>query len=309
MKHLATIAFLLTNTLLFSFSIAQDEESKKTNPTPTSKQQTKQPAKPQQIASYADLVKAYERQNISVKSNEKSQTLMFQTKRPEFVGVMVVKWDQVNGVCHFIQTTPFKIEKDDYPLYLEAAAKLNHGFLFPGIGLDMERGGNYYRLSVPIEPRKYLFDYEIASYTNFTLNKASEFLPTLKKVIDGTTKVENVVKVHQLHMIELRTERNAMAKLAGKYESDALDEAWTIIFFKNGNIHLLRDGEKEVQSSYKVKGNQITVQDLDGKLASEKPGIYKFQIKDEQLIFTLVKDDAEDRVEVVTSKPWKRIAE
>lgn len=304
MKTTAAFALLLTTTFSLNLSIAQETEPK--TPSPKS---TPSSSKPLQIKSYDDLVSTYKRLNIEVKSNEKNQTLMFQTGRPNFAGVMVVKWDQINGVCHFIQTMPYEIKKEDYALYLEAAAKLNHGFLFPGIGLDMTRGGSYYRLSVPIEPRKYLFDFEISSYTNFTLNKASEFLPTLKKVMNREATVDDVVKVHQLSMIELRAEQNAMAKLAGKYESDALNTTWAIIFSKNGKIGLFRDGKQVVESTYTVKGNQITVQDVDGELISKEPGVYKFEIKEEQLTFTVVKDDAEDRVKVVTLKPWIRVTE
>jgi len=304
MKSSATTAFLFTTTLLFNVSIAQDEEGKVPATKPASSS-----TEPQQIKSYADLVSAYKKLNIKIKSNDENQTLMFRTERSNFSGVMVVKWDHINGVCHFIQTMPFDIKKEDYSLFLEAAAKLNHGFLFPGIGLDMTRGGSYYRLSVPIEPRKYLFDFEISSYTNFTLNKASEFLPTLKKVINREVTVDDVIKVHQLYMIEWRAERNAMAKLAGKYESDAINTNWTITFSENGKIGLFRDGKKVVESTYTVKGNQITVQDVSGELIAKEPGVYKFTIKDEQLTFTVVKDDAEDRVKVVTSKPWQRIIE
>ena len=127
------------------------------------------------VESYADLVDSFDDMKIKFQNNEEASTLLFQTKRKNFEGVMVVKWDDRNGVMHLIQTMPLRIEKEKFSRFLLVAQKLNHGFLFPGLGINLDNGGTYYRLSIPVSPRGYILRKELETYTRFSINKPSVF--------------------------------------------------------------------------------------------------------------------------------------
>ena len=109
----------------------------------------------------------------------------------------MVRWDSGNGILHLIQTLPLRVTEDKYNLFLKAAQKLNHGFLFPGIGVNLENGGTYYRLSIPVQPRGFLFDYELGAYNRFAIQKAKEFYPTLEAAVDGKVTIDELILHHQ----------------------------------------------------------------------------------------------------------------
>ena len=177
-------------------------------PAPAAATPATAPAQESRVASFAGLVEFYKSQKIMLNVDEPNESLQFAMQKENFSGVMVVKWDGRNGVCHFIQTMSYAVPEDKVQTYLLAASRLNHGFLFPGIGINLDNLGTYYRLTVPVAPKGYLSSTEVGTFSNFTLNKAVEFLPTLKEVLDGKVAVKDVVAHHQQKMIA-RAKQNA----------------------------------------------------------------------------------------------------
>ena len=221
--------------------------------------------------------------------------------------MIVVRWDQPNGVCHFIQTLPLVLEAKQVPSYLDAATRLNHGFLFPGLGMNPDNHGTYYRLSIPVAPRGYLYDYEVMTYTKFVLDKAVEFLPTLKMAVAGEIEGKDVVAKHKEQLRKAFAEQSGRLELVGKYTSEALDEKWTLTLSGNGRVELLRGSSSAVISSFSIADDTITFVDRSGVLASKEKGVYQFKLDGDELTFTLKEDDAVGRKKVLTTNPWKRI--
>lgn len=317
MPHLSkTIPVFVSSRLLFSallaFSawsilalpsqgVAQDETEK----------QSEDPKTPtrRKVTNFQELQAAFEAQKIKVQAKKESSTILFATRRGSFSGTMVVKWDAKNGVCHFIQSMPMKIPKEDYSRFLVAAAKLNHGFLFPGIGMNVDNGGVYYRLSIPVAPRNYLFDYEIGNYTRFTLNKAAEFLPTLQLVMKNNIEVDKVIATHQNHLRILReTQRNQQA-IVGNFKTEFKGSEFELGFEGSGKVTLKRDGAVVVNSNYSFRGNSIRFLDVDGEMAEKEPGIYSVTFELGVIRFKLGSDPSDGRVLLLTSADWKRVVD
>lgn len=257
------------------------------------------------VQSFAELCEAYAAQKIKFKRNDENQTLIFLTKQGDFTALMVVKWDSSNGVVHFIQTMPLAVKEDQVDLYLKVSQTLNHAFLFPGLGVDLDKKGTYYRLSVPVAPRGYLFDYEVGTYTKFVLNKAAEFLPTIKAALNEEIGVDEVILSHKKHLKKLLAEKQSQLSLNGKYRRAAFGSQWVLDFTQPGVVRVSSDGEVGVVSNYRLKGNQITFSDKEGKLAAKEDGVYTLFNSNGILTFTLKNDPAKRRSDLLIRGPWK----
>ncbi|MEE2640349.1 MAG: hypothetical protein VX768_06955 [Planctomycetota bacterium] len=258
-----------------------------------------------QIKTFEDLCEAYTAQKIKFQKNETNQTLLFPTRSQSFSSLMVIRWDQVNGVVHFIQTMPLTVKKEQVPLYLKAAQQLNHGFLFPGIGINLENGGTYYRLSVPVSPRGYLFDYEVGTYTKFALRKASEFMPTLQSTLDGQVPLEGIIQHHQKHLRTLRANAKQY-QLTGRYQRSSQESEWILDFSEPGVLKVLRDGKTGVVSDYTQLDREITLTDREGPLAAKSKGVYEILLSNGKLSWKKKSDPVLNRSNLLTTGSWEK---
>lgn len=275
------------------------DNAQKENPDPQASRQKK-------ISSYEQLVQAYEKQKIKFDKNDQAQSLIFQTRKGDFQGVMVVKWDSVNGVLHLIQTMPFKVEKKQRALYLEAAQTLNHGFLFPGLGINLANGGTYYRLSVPVAPRGYIHDYELGTYNRFVLNKAVEFMPTLLQVLDGKVTVDEVILFHQKRLREIADREKQLPRLSGWFSRESENGEWRIDFYSPGRARVYKGRELAVETTYTLKEDVCTFNDEKGPMATKGAGIYKVFVSKDKVSFRLNEDESKSRASVLSGGVWKR---
>ncbi len=278
-------------------AVSQDE-TKKDEP----KKKAAQPTR--KISSFAELCIAYETQKIKFKRNDKNESILFQTSKGVFSGVMVVKWERANGVCHFIQTMPLELKAEQVDLFLRAAQTLNHGFLFPGLGVNLNNMGTYYRLSIPVAPRGYLLDFEVGTYTKFALNKISEFMPSLKDTLDKKIKIEELILSHQKHIRALRAKLSKKISLSGKFTRDTLGSHWELDFSKPGVVQVSRDDKVGVVSTIKIEGDQITFTDQKGPLAAKEPGVYKIFLSNDKLSFRVSEDPVEARTVLLGGGTW-----
>ncbi|MDG2470559.1 MAG: hypothetical protein P8M80_14850 [Pirellulaceae bacterium] len=120
------------------------------------------------VTSFEELVNVFKTRNIAIESNSKNQVIQINASQDDSRSVLVIKWDNKNGVIHFIQVMPMILKEEQEALFLQSAAILNHGFLFPGIGINPVNHGTYYRLSLPISPRGYLWDFEVIPHTRLS---------------------------------------------------------------------------------------------------------------------------------------------
>ena len=259
------------------------------------------------VESYADLVESFEAMKIKFQNNEEGRTIMFETRRKGFEGVMVVKWDDRNGVMHLIQTMPLRIEKENFDRFLLVAQKLNHGFLFPGLGINLDNGGTYYRLSIPVSPRGYLLRNELETYTRFSISKAAEFLPTIKKAMNEKIAIDELIPLHQKHLRDMAAKPKSTINLSGKFKRNALDSEWELDFSTAGQVTLKRDGEKNVVSKITIEGTEYSFEDVEGTLKASGVGKYQVALDGDELTFRLKEDAAKARATLLTGGKWTAV--
>ncbi|MEC9091275.1 MAG: hypothetical protein VX438_01120 [Planctomycetota bacterium] len=260
-------------------------------------------AENQKITSFRELCKAYEAQKIRFQKNDRNESLLFETRKGKFDGLMVVKWDAGSGVVHFIQTMPLTLKKDQVSLFLEISQTLNHGFLFPGISVNLENLGTYYRLSVPVAPRGYLFDYEVGTYTKFALNKAAEFLPTIELGLEKKIKVEELLLFHQKKMRDLRSQFPMDLEVHGKFVRHSGDVTWELDFTKSGVVRFIREGKVERVSDFEIVKEKIIFKGQDSTVENES-GHYEIFLSNQKLTFRKSKDPVDSRSVLLTGGPW-----
>lgn len=256
------------------------------------------------IKSFDDLAQAYERQKIKITKNEKAQTLLFPTTVGKLQGAMVVSWDSKNGVLHLIQTMPVSVPKEKTDQYLRAAQTLNHGFLFPGIGLDLKKGTAYYRMTIPISPRGYIYDYELGTYTKFVMRKAAEFSPTMEAVVTGEISVEDVNLYHRKRLFDLLDKKPVQIRLMPKYERTISDNKWVLDFSVGNVLKVYRDGKLVVESKLEISGDLCELEDTAGDLSSDGIGSYKLIVSNGKLSFRPEKDPSNNRKAVLSGGVW-----
>ena len=106
------------------------------------------------------------------------------------------------------------------------------------------------------------------------------------------------------------TSVSSSADLIGTWHTAQNEQIKSI--FKSNNtyeVDLDGDGNTEVKGVYSVHGSRVAISDLKGTQAcsGELIGIYRYEINDDTLIFTLIEDGCEDRKNSTGSK-WIKLA-
>ena len=68
---------------------------------------------------------------------------------------------------------------------------------------------------------------------------------------------------------------------------------------------VVRDGKVVVNSTAQFRVNRMLIQDKDGELSTDKPGVYEFGVGNGQLVMKKIQDEAGGRAAILTSGPWK----
>ena len=75
----------------------------------------------------------------------------------------------------------------------DALTRLNHALAIPGFDLNHEHGLIAYRLYLPIYPRGSVRPNEVQAMFRLTVKTAADFFPTLRRIVAGEIKPEDVV--------------------------------------------------------------------------------------------------------------------
>ncbi len=81
---------------------------------------------------------------------------------------------------------------------------------------------------------------------------------------------------------------------------------WEVVWRIDGDFLIGFDGDPFILGDFSVDGTRVTLTDQDGPGRCPDSGTYEWSFQDPELSFTLVSDDCEGRVEVLTTKPWTR---
>ena len=109
-----------------------------------------------EVTNFDELVQILERDKINHKANKEESYAIVPINKGGLQAAQVIRWAANDGVVHFIQVIPLKFEKEQIPAIESAMIRLNHSYPVPGLGMNHENNTPYFRLTVPLLPRKHL---------------------------------------------------------------------------------------------------------------------------------------------------------
>ena len=148
---------------------------------------------PNRIASYRELLDLLAREGVLHQARTEEKSVTIPTEKGTLDGMLLMRWQDSDGVIQFIQSMPLEIAEDKVALVESAIARLNHALALPGFDLNHEYRLLTYRQVLPIYPRGYVHPAEIQAMFRVTVKTAADFLPTLARVLRGEGTLGNIV--------------------------------------------------------------------------------------------------------------------
>lgn len=145
------------------------------------------------ISSFQDLTQLLDRDGVFHKTELADKTVQIPTQRGTLDSVMIVRWQDADGVIQFIQGLPLEVPDDKLGAVVDAVARLNHVLAIPGFDINHQRKILAYRLYLPIYPRGSVKSAEIQAMFRLTVKTAADLMPVFSGVIAGTVRPEDVV--------------------------------------------------------------------------------------------------------------------
>lgn len=145
------------------------------------------------IASFADLIKLLERDGVPHQSDVAEMMVQIPTQRGPLDSVLLIRWQQSDGVIQFIQGIPLEVGDDKLGALVDAVTRLNHVLAIPGFDVNHERKILAYRLYLPIYPRGAVSAVELQSMFSLAVKSASELMPVFARILSGAVKPEDAV--------------------------------------------------------------------------------------------------------------------
>lgn len=145
------------------------------------------------IANFNDLTQLLDRDGVFHKTDEADLTVQIPTQRGTLDSVILVRWQESDGVIQFIQAVPLAISDEKLPAVVDAVTRMNHVLAVPGFDMNHARKLLAYRLYLPIYPRGSVKAQEIQAMFRLAVKTASDFLPVFARVVSGEVKPEDVV--------------------------------------------------------------------------------------------------------------------
>lgn len=148
---------------------------------------------PNRIASYSELLELLAREGVLHQARTEEKSVTIPTEKGALDGMLLMRWQDSDGIIQFIQSMPLEIPADKIALVESAIARLNHALALPGFDLNHEYRLLTYRQVLPIYPRGYVHPAEIQAMFRVTVKTASDFLPTLARILRGEGTLANIV--------------------------------------------------------------------------------------------------------------------
>ncbi len=145
------------------------------------------------IASFRELVHLLDRDAVFHKADASDMTVQIPTQRGPLDSVLLVRWQESDGVIQFIQAIPLEVPEQRLADVVDAVTRLNHVLAIPGFDVNHARKLLAYRLYLPIYPRGAVRASEIQAMFRLTVKTAAELLPVLARVLSGQTRPADVV--------------------------------------------------------------------------------------------------------------------
>jgi len=150
------------------------------------------------ITTYEELLALLQRDEVLHQPELRTKTVTIPTKRGELDGVMVLKWQDQDGVMQLIQTLPFEVPEDRVTELESALCRINHELALPGFGFNHEHRAAYYRMAAPTQPGGGLDAAEIRMYFEAVLRLSADFYKALKRVASEEASAVTVLADAQI---------------------------------------------------------------------------------------------------------------
>ena len=145
------------------------------------------------IRSFNELVQCLDRDGVLHQTDTADKNVRIPTQRGSLDSVLLMRWQDQDGVVQFIQGVPLEVPEDKLAVAADAITRLNHALAVPGFDLNHERRLIAYRLYLPIYPRGSVTTAEIQALFRLAVKTASDFMPVLGRVVSGQIKPEDTV--------------------------------------------------------------------------------------------------------------------
>ncbi len=139
---------------------------------------------PHLLTTFDEMVAALERAGVPHQAVTDKKTVRIATNYRGLAGVMLIRWQDREGVLQYVQPLPIEIPKNRVAAMETAMVRLNHTISLPGFGLDHSNRQAYYRFVAHLQPRGGLDETELKLYFQLTITQAAGFMPPLKEVAD-----------------------------------------------------------------------------------------------------------------------------
>lgn len=244
--------------------------------TPTVQAQTSPTAKSAAsplVTDFDGLVKLLNRDSVTHQTDTENQLVLIPTEKGGVDSVFVIRWAAKEGFVHFIHRIPVKVAADRLTEIETAFCRLNHAIAFPGLGVNHETRGIYYRMSIPYQSRGGLRPEEVRSYFSNTLSQGERWRPAITAIADGKATGKTIVEDVTSKLSDSLAKNSPSGFPAGEMTCEFAGSNWQLKFEDGKKVTLFRDGKVAVVSTYQLRENQIRYSDITGPMASKEPGV------------------------------------
>lgn len=162
---------------------------------------------PRKIRNYDDLLRLMQDDGLPHQAERDTMTVRVPTEENGVSGMMLIRWLEHEGIIELIQSLPFSVPWKHRGAYSEAIAALNHALVLQGFGLHPSKGSAYYRRSVTVMPRGWVFDDDVRWWFGVSVQVATSCARALARVAQGELDPEDLLDDDTLDITQIFTPR------------------------------------------------------------------------------------------------------
>ena len=171
------------------------------------------------LRSFADLLHVLVQDGVPHQADHAESTVRIPTQRGDLDSVLLLRWQDSDGVIQFIQALPLPVSQEQVGLVCDALTRLNHAMAIPGLDLNHTHRVLAYRLYLPLYPRGEVAAGEVQAMFRLAVKSASDMLPVLTRLLSGQVAPSDIVAAAQEHLAAVaQAEQAELAELAKQAE-------------------------------------------------------------------------------------------
>ena len=135
------------------------------------------------IRSYQDILDLLARDGLMHQADTADLSVRIPTQRGPFEGVLLLRWQERDGVMQLIHPLPLRARPDRLAAVESAVLRLNHALALPGFGLNHQTGTLYFRVTLPVAAAG-VSPQDLQSVFRAAVRTAFDMLPALRRVAE-----------------------------------------------------------------------------------------------------------------------------